>query len=98
MAVPRTNRSRADDDGCSAGELAPPFYRPSEEVMIGPYAHNKRFVGQVGIVVNELEPIHGECRYAVLVRGRREIFLQVTLRKIHKGGNWDDCVWQPVSL
>ncbi len=64
-------------------------------MRIGPYAHDKRFVGKVGIVVRQLEPIYGEHRYAVLMRGKREIFLQATLEKIHCGGHWSDCVWQP---
>lgn len=75
--------------------MAPPFYRPSEEVIIGPYAHDERFVGKVGIVVRILEPLFGEHRYRVRIRGKPEEFLQRTLRKIHKGGDWSACVWQP---
>lgn len=75
--------------------MSPPFYRPSEEVRIGPYAHDKRYVDKVGLVVRILEPLFGEHRYRVTIRGKTAIFLQGTLRKIHTGGEWKDCVWQP---
>jgi hypothetical protein len=75
--------------------MAPPFYRPSEQVRIGPYSHDKRYVDKVGLVVRILEPELGEHRYRVLIRGKTADFLERTLRKIHCGGSWSDCVWQP---
>jgi hypothetical protein len=75
--------------------MKPTYYRPGEEVTIGPYAHDRRYVGQVGVVVQVLQPMFEEHRYAVRVRGVRAIFLEGTLRKRFVSGDWSGCVWQP---
>lgn len=72
-----------------------PIFHTSETVVIGPHSHNPRLTGQEATIVQLLQPMFGEHRYAALVRGQRAIFLEGTLRKIHLPGKWSDCVWQP---
>lgn len=75
--------------------MRPPYFRPGEEVSIGPYSHDVRLTGQLATIVQLLQPMFDEHRYAAIVRGRRRIFLEKTLQKRFQAGCWSDCPWQP---
>lgn len=72
------------------------IFHPDEAARIGPYAYDKRLVGQDCTIRCVMKPIGGEHRYGVKTKaGAYTILLESTLRKQFERGWWSDCVWQP---
>jgi len=66
-----------------------PIFHPDETARIGPYAYDRRLVGEDCTIVTLMKPIGGEHRYGVRTdSGIYTIVLESTLRK-----KWERCDW-----
>lgn len=73
-----------------------PAFHPGERARIGPYAFDRRIVGESCVIERIASPIYGEYRYGVSTdSGMYTVVLESTLERRFEKGYWRDCVWRP---
>lgn len=76
-----------------------PIFHIGETARVGPYAYNRRLVGEDCKIEAIMKPIGGENRYGVVTEdtGTYTILLESTLRKVWERCDWGMLrgVWQP---
>lgn len=96
MAAKGTNRGESSRRARGDRDLPIPLFHLGETACIGPYAYDRRTVGQRCKINCIAVPIDGEYRYGVSTEnGMYTIVLEATLEKVFERGRWSDCAWQP---